>query len=240
MFLFCSKVPGLKTLNTPCLASETVSLTAQDIAVLDELTQLGLQLARLMCRAATKFLEAEPEPPAQGADPKTPPRPKPPAFATAFATAFAPAFAPACAQAFARIARVIQTGITLKNRLVAGQAPPEPAAPAMPETASDPRRPSIAAYLHKLVDALPHHPNARVLHRTIEARIDKLLAADPGYTLRGSDIVIPICTDLGLPYDLAKMHDDLIFPVGRTRKRRIPKLGLDDEPDIEANGHDPP
>jgi len=234
VFLFRSYHLGSKTLNTafPRSASELVFLTAQDIAVLDELTQLGLQLARLMCRAATKFLEAEPEPPAQGADPKTPSRPSPPDRA--------PAFAPAFAHAFGRIARVIQTGITLKNRLVARQAPPEAAPPAMPETASDPRRPAIAAYLHKVVDALPHHPNPRVLHRTIEARIDKLLATDPGYTLRGSEIVIPICTDLGLPYDLAKMHDDLIFPVGRTRKRRIPKLGLDDAPDMPPKGPDPP
>ncbi len=186
-----------------------------DIAVLDELSRLGMQLARLMVRQAEVAQDAQLDPAAKTAG-------------------HAPAFAPA----FASISRAIQSGIALRSRLAAGQTPPEEAAPVQPETANDPRRPSIAAYLHKVVDALAHHPNRRVLHHTIEARIDKLLAADPGYTVPGSDIVIPICTALGLPYDLAKMHDDLIFPVGRTRKRRIPKLGLDDDPDILGNGHD--
>jgi hypothetical protein len=84
---------------------------------------------------------------------------------------------------------------------------------------------------------VPHHPNQRALHHTIEARIDTGLAADPGYTLAGGDIVVPICKGLGLGYDFSKMHDDLIYPVGYVRKRR--GRPLDDDPDTPLQGPDP-
>jgi hypothetical protein len=222
--------PDPKTLTTPTprIASEQVSPAVQDIAALDELTQLGMQLARLIVRAATKLHEAEPEPEPAKADPAAPPRPKTPDYGLAFA----------------RVSRAVQTGITLKTRLANGQIPPEdPAIPTQPETASDPRRPAIAAYLHGLADAVPHHPNRRALHHTIEARIDKGLAADPGYTLAGGDIVIPICKGLGLTYNLAQMHDDLVYPVGYVRKHRRPLDDEDDfgeDPDIPPHGPGPP
>jgi hypothetical protein len=226
MFLFRSDPPpDPKTLTTPTprIASEQVSPAVQDIAALDELTQLGMQLARLIVRAATKLHEAEPEPEPAKTDPDAPPRPKTPDYGLAFA----------------RVSRAVQTGITLKTRLANGQIPPEdPAIPTPPETASDPRRPAIAAYLHAAADAVPHHPNRRALHHTIEARIDKGLAADPGYTLAGGDIVVPICKGLGLAYDFSKMHDDLIYPVGYVRKRR--GRPLDDDPDTPPQGPDPP
>ncbi len=208
-----------KTLNIvpPCTAPRPASPAEQDIAVLDELTQLGMQLARMIVRQATKLNEAEPEP--VPADPDAPPPPKTPDHGLAFA----------------RVSRAIQGGIALKTRLANGETPPEDLIPAPPPTADDPRRPAIAAYLHAAADAVPHHPNRRVLHQTIEARIDKGLAADPGFTLAGGDIVIPICKGLGLTYDLAQMHDDLVYPIGYVRKRRRP---LDDEdPD---HGPDPP
>jgi hypothetical protein len=234
MFLFRSDPPpDPKTLTTPTprIASEQVSPAVQDIAALDELTQLGMQLARLIVRAATKLHEAEPEPEPAKADPAAPPRPKTPDYGLAFA----------------RVSRAIQTGITLKTRLTNGQIPPEEAIaiPTPPETANDPRRPAIAAYLHELADAVPHHPNRRLLHQTLEARIDKGLAADPSFTLAGGDIVIPICKGLGLTYDLAKMHDDLIYPVGYVRKRRFRPLDdeagdPDKDPEIPAHGPGPP
>jgi hypothetical protein len=191
--------------------------------VLDELTQLGMQLARIIVRQATKLHDAEPDP--VPADPEAPPRAKTPDHGLAFA----------------RVSRAIQGGIALKTRLAHGELPAEEnLVPAQPETASDPRRPAIAAYLHGLVDALRHHPDRRALHQTIEARIDKGLAADPGYTLAGGDIVVPICKGLGLTYDFSKMHDDLIYPVGYVRKRRGRPLDDEADPDPPANGPDPP
>jgi len=96
----------------------------------------------------------------------------------------------------------------------------------------------MADYLHAAIDSLPKHQNRAALHQQVEHYIDDYIAYDPKQTFSGSELVIPICETLGLPYDEAKMHDDLVFLPSAPYQRRTLNLDVDDEPDIP--GPDPP
>jgi hypothetical protein len=98
----------------------------------------------------------------------------------------------AAALLFTRLCRVIQTAITLENRLATGQA-----APTAP-TRTDPRRATLRCVIN---NATADTPNANALKRQAFDRLDQALALDPNCEYTADAILGPICTDLGLKYD---------------------------------------
>jgi len=138
-----------------------------------EMAEIAMRLAAAAATRAELDLAATPP---EAPTPKTPPRNN-----------------LAAALLFTRLCRVVQSAITLENRLATGQT-----APATP-TKPDPRRATLRCVIN---NATADTPNANALKRQAFERLDQALAQDPDCEYTADAILGPICTDLGLKYAL--------------------------------------
>jgi hypothetical protein len=182
----------LKTTGTGRTALNT-PLTDQaqtrHLAMLQRLAEIGMQLAE---RAAAEALQ---EPSAE--IPKRR-RPDPTLL-------------------FIRLSAMVRACITQQARLAAGKVPAAPRAQG--QTGSDPRRHLVSAFLHDAIEDSPKPKPARAkIHHEVEAVIDEYLARDPELRHAGGEVIIEICEKFDIPYDTARMVDDLLLPPGQTRE----------------------
>jgi hypothetical protein len=160
--------------------------------MLQELAELGMQLARLAVHDAQQDHTAEPTRPRR-ADPRL---------------------------TFLRLSSGIRETIVLKTRLAAGFLPPAPRAPRdskpQPTTAQttkeDPRRPLILRYFRDGIDLTRQKSKIATSQHIVETHIDAALAQDPEARLPGRDILQKICKSLDLPFYVNRMHSDLLRP----------------------------
>jgi hypothetical protein len=96
----------------------------------------------------------------------------------------------------------------------------------------DPREKPIEDYLLDIILKTPHVAVNRAAHQQIATRVDELLKSDPDFEYTGSMIVATVCDEFKIPYDLAQMSNDLIFPLNHPERKA--------RPHAFGNGHDPP
>jgi hypothetical protein len=192
---------GRETLNAilpktstevPELGAPTMS--ARDLDMLQELAELGMQLARLAVAQAKQDEAVEPPRPRR-ADPRL---------------------------IFLRLSTAIRETIILKTRLAAGILPPPPRAPREPKTQpqpieaahqpEDPRRPLIRRYFSEAIDLTRQKSKIATSQAIVETHIDAELAKDPDHRRPGRDILLKICKSLDLPFYANRMHADLLRP----------------------------
>jgi hypothetical protein len=160
--------------------------------MLQELAELGMQLARLAVHEAQQDHANEPTRPRR-ADPRL---------------------------TFLRLSPGIRETIVLKTRLAAGILPPAPRAPREPKpqhpatqtTAEDPRRPLILHYFREGIDLTRQKSKIATSQHIVETHIDAALAQDPDARLPGRDILQKICKSLDLPFYANRIHSDLLRP----------------------------
>jgi hypothetical protein len=171
--------------------------TEADIAMLQRLAELGMQLAELA--AARALVEAQPE--NQASEPGRRPRTDPSLL-------------------FTRLARTVRDTIAQKVSLTPRTTPAE--SPAAAKTRKDPRRPFIAAEFDRAV-ATSDYPkiDRPALRREIDDRLTEALAADPDCLVAGGEFVMTICKEFGLDFDIAQFADEVLVPPGH----RLPGVG---------------
>jgi hypothetical protein len=160
--------------------------------MLQELAELGMQLARLAVHEAQQDHASEPTRPRR-ADPRL---------------------------TFLRLSTGIRETIVLKTRLAAGILPPAPRAPREPKpqntttptTTEDPRRPLILHYFREGIDLTRQKSKIATSHHIVETHIDAALAQDPHHRLPGRTILRKICKSLDLPFYANRIHTDLLRP----------------------------
>ncbi len=182
---------GDKALNAiiPKASPQAPELTARDLDLLQELAELGMQLARLAVQQAQQDQATEPRP--RRADPRL---------------------------IFIRLSTTIRETIVLKTRLAAGILPPPPRPPREPKTQpsdasqrlEDARRPLILRYFRDGIDLTRQKSKIATSQQIVEAHIDAELAKDPDHRLPGRDILLKICKSLDLPFYANRMHSDLL------------------------------
>jgi hypothetical protein len=168
--------------------------------MLQELAELGMQLARLAVEQAQQDQAAEPPRPGR-ADPRL---------------------------IFLRLSSAIRETIVLKTRLAAGILPPAPRPPREPKTQpqhieaphqpEDPRRPLILRYFSEGIDLTRQKSKIATSRQIVENHIDAELAKDPEARLAGRDILLKICKSLDLPFYANRMHSDLLRRAPQTPK----------------------
>ncbi len=170
--------------------------TARHLAMLRELAEIGMALARALGQQALVALA----PPA----PETPePAPAPP-------SRIDPGLA------FARVARVVRQIIALEARIVADRdAPPRPPRPdgrpaRRPDRSADPRHATIRRVLHEAARLDARGAAPAPLLRRIDERLGDELDADPDQDIPIEEIIAGLCEDLGLGRDLARVSDELL------------------------------
>jgi len=182
--------------------------TEADIAMLQRLAELAMQLAEITVASALK--EAQPE---AGTAEKT--RRADPALV------------------FTRLARTVRDTIALKVKISATIVPAE--SPEAAKTRKDPRRPFIAAEFDRAV-ATSDYPkiDRPALRREIDDRLTEALAADPDYQVAGGEFVMTICNEFGLEFEVAKFADELLVPPGHPLPGKGPILKRDNPDDLAA------
>jgi hypothetical protein len=185
---------GRKPLNA--ILPNAPELSDRDLDMLQELAELGMQLARLAVQQAQQDEAAEPPRPRR-ADPRI---------------------------IFLRLSNTIRETITLKTRLAAGILPPPPRPPREPKTQPQPqpqpteaspepqdaRRPLILRYFREGIDLTRQKSKIATSQQIVENHIDAELAKDPEARLPGRDILLKICKSLDLPFYANRMHSDLL------------------------------
>jgi hypothetical protein len=186
---------GDKALNAiiPKASPQAPELTARDLDLLQELAELGMQLARLAVQQAQQDQATEPRP--RRADPRL---------------------------IFLRLSTTIRETIVLKTRLAAGILPPPPREPKAPPAEAlnkpeDARRPLILRYFRDGIDLTHQKSKIATSQQIIETHIDAELAKDPDHRRPGRDILLKICKSLDLPFYANRMPPDLLRPP-QTRK----------------------
>jgi hypothetical protein len=192
MFHFQYDRCGRKTLNA--ILPKAPELTARDLDMLQELAELGMQLARLAVQQAQQEPATEP------------PRPR---RADRHLI-------------FLRLSTAIRETIILKTRLAAGILPPPPRAPREPkihpqpieatQQPEDARRPLILRYFREGIDLTRQKSKIATSQQIVENHIDAELAKDPEHRLPGRDILLKICKSLDLPFYANRIHADLLRP----------------------------
>ena len=187
-----------------------------------ELADLGMQLTRAAAAKAMRDAEA--------------------------ASAAAPrARSPDPTLAFARLSREVRQIITLECHLAAGPAAAAsvprrhaaqhpgdkprrgtPAAPKVPETKPanpDNRRALIRQVVNDLTE---QHPDRDIVRMQFTARADRALAADPGYHIPASRILLDIASKMGLDLETAEVsqeiYDELLPHRFRTQEAEQPAV----------------
>jgi hypothetical protein len=184
---------GDKTLNAilPKASPQAPELNSRDLDMLQELAELGMQLARLAVQQAQQDPATEPRP--RGADPRL---------------------------IFLRLSSAIRETLALKTRLAAGILPPPPR-PARepkaqpneaPQRLEDARRPLILRYFREGIDLTRQKSKIATSQQIVEAHIDAELAKDPDHRLPGRDILLKICKSLDLPFYANRMPSALLRP----------------------------
>jgi hypothetical protein len=159
--------------------------------MLQELAELGMQLARLAVR------QAQQEPATAS---NTPKRSDP-------------------SLVFLRLSTAIRDTIILKTRLAAGILPAPPRQPreakTQPhptETPQDARRALILRYFREGIDLTRQKSKIATSQQIVETHIDAELAKDPEGRLPGRDILLKICKSLDLPFYANRLPSDLLRP----------------------------
>ncbi len=166
--------------------------TARHLAMLRELAEIGMALARAIGEQALAALEAPPP------DPETPQPEAPPSPAPNRADP---------GLAFARVARAVRQCIALEARIAAGPLP-APRGRAAPQPAPDPRREHIRRVVRLAAEA--DGLSFTALKREIDERLDDELEADPDGDTPVEEIIFAIIRDFGLARDLAHQPDEVI------------------------------
>ncbi len=181
---------GDKALNAiiPKASPQAPELTARDLDMLQELAELGMQLARLAVQQAQQDQATEPRP--RRADRHL---------------------------IFIRLSTTIRETIVLRTRLAAGILPPPPRVPKGQPTEAlnkpeDARRPLILRYFRDGIDLTQQKSKIATSQQIIETHIDAELAKDPDHRLAGRDILLKICKSLDLPFYANRMPGDLLRP----------------------------
>jgi len=166
---------------------EPADSTARSVVMLQRLAEFGMQLAE---HAAAEALQ---KPTAEAPKHR---RPNPTLL-------------------FIRLSAMVRACITQQARLAAGKLPAKPRAPR--QTSEDPRRHPISAFLHDAIEDSPKPKTARAeIHTAVEPIIDEYLASDPEMLYAGVQVVIEICQEFDIPYDLARLPDELLCPPGKS------------------------
>ncbi len=166
-------------------------LNPRDLDMLDELAELGMQLARLAVQQAQQ-------------DQAEPPRPR----------------RPDRHLIFLRLSSAIRDTLVLRTRLAAGILPPPPRLPREPKTLpaeashqpEDARRALILRYFREGIDLTRQKSRIATSPQIIETHIDAELAKDPDHRLPGRDMLQKICRSLDLPFYANRIPGDLLRP----------------------------
>jgi hypothetical protein len=159
--------------------------------MLQELAELGMQLARLAVQQAQQDQATEPRP--KRADRHL---------------------------IFIRLSTAIRETLILKTRLGAGLLPPPPRPPREPKTPppeaphrlEDARRPLILRYFREGIDLTRQKSKIATSQQIIETHIDAELAKDPDHRRPGRDILLRICKSLNLPFYASRIPPELLRP----------------------------
>jgi len=202
MFHFRYELFGVATLNAilpTASAQQAPELNLRDVDLLQELADLGMQLARLAAQEARQH-QAQQEP-----EPARPRRADPLLI-------------------FLRLSHAICQTIILKTRLATGILPPPPRASKTrtadleaPQKPEDPRRPLILRYFREGIDLTRQKSKIATSLQIVEDHIDAELAKDPQHRLPGRTILRNICRSLDLPFYASRMHSDLNRSRGNAR-----------------------
>ncbi|HEX4262559.1 MAG TPA: hypothetical protein VHY76_15790, partial [Acetobacteraceae bacterium] len=202
---------------------------ARHLRQLEELAELGMEMARAVAEAALH--------PPPAADPAAP---------------AAPAHTPKRTDpglVFARLAHSVRQTIALEARIAAGT---ETRTFGRPPPPPDPRRALLREALHGAAEPRsgprsgPGRADASGFRREIDERIDDELAADPAGDIAIEDLLVIIARDLGVTLDYSRLSDAVI---GMTDAEPEPEPEPDPEPDPAApapppgpapHGPDPP
>ncbi|HEX4260480.1 MAG TPA: hypothetical protein VHY76_05220 [Acetobacteraceae bacterium] len=176
---------------------EQAERTARHLAMLRELSEIGMALARAIGEQALAALET-PSP----SDPQAVP------------TAPAPNRTDP-GLAFARVARAVRQCIALEARIAAGPLPAARGRGA-PRPAPDPRRETVRRVVRLAAEA--DGLSAATLKRDIEERLDEELDADPDGEIEVEDHIAAILGDLGLGRNLARQPDEVLAILIRPRR----------------------
>jgi hypothetical protein len=187
---------GPKALNAilPNACPQAPELGARDLDMLQELAELGMQLARLAVQQAQMD---------QAAAANNAKRPDP-------------------SLVFIRLSAAIRDTIVLKTRLAAGILPAPPRPPREPKiqpppidapnATRDARRALILRYFREGIDLTRQKSKIATSQQIIETHIDAELAKDPQARLAGRVILLKICKSLGLPFHANRIPSDLLCP----------------------------
>jgi hypothetical protein len=159
--------------------------------MLQELAELGMQLARLAVQQAQQEQATEPPRPKR-ADPSL---------------------------VFLRLSTTIRDTIILKTHLAADILPAPPRPPREPKTQPHPteapqdaRRALILRYFREGIDLTRQKSKIATNQQIVETHIDAELAKDPDHRLPGRDILLKICKSLDLPFYANRIPNDLLRP----------------------------
>jgi len=159
--------------------------------MLQELADLGMQLARLAVQQAQQDKSAEPPRPRR-ADPSL---------------------------VFLRLSTAIRDTIVLKTRLAAGILPPPPRPPREARTQPHPaeappdaRRALILRYFREGIDLTRQKSKIATSQQIVETHIDAELAKDPQARLPGREILLKICKSLDLPFYANRLPGEFLRP----------------------------
>jgi hypothetical protein len=166
--------------------------------MLQELAELGMQLARLAVQQAQQAQQD------QATTPNTTRRADP-------------------SLVFLRLSTAIRDTIVLKTRLAAGILPAPPRPPREPKTQpqnhahpteapQDPRRALILRYFREGIDLTRQKSKIATSQQVVETHIDAELAKDPDHRRPGRDILLRICKSLDLPFYASRIPSDLLRP----------------------------
>jgi hypothetical protein len=219
---------------------EQAERTARHLAMLRELAEIGMALARALGQQALAALEA-PAPEAPETAPSDPVHPAP--------------VRPDPGLGFARVARAVRQTIALEARIIADRdAPPRPPRPERhpgrrPGRHPDPRHATIRRVLHEAAAADARGAAPATVLREIDERLDDELDADLDQDIPVADIIVAICNDLGLARDLAQQSDEFVAIIslaGSSRPEDDPACDPSAPPPIlpppvpRRSGPDPP
>jgi hypothetical protein len=158
-----------------------------------ELTDIGMELARLAAAKARASLAADPPP--DGSETRHP-----------------PAKTSDAAVLFIRLSRSVQQAVALEAR-IAGDAPAgrQTKTPASTKTLRADPRWTIIRDIIKI--ALEKNPDRREIQREAEARLQEELQADPEQTLTTRQTLQTIIDDVGIEVDYHQLPDELLHPL---------------------------
>jgi hypothetical protein len=138
----------------------------------------------------------------------------------------------------ARLSRMVRDTVMMRAKLAAGILPRDrsqdenSSGASLPKKPVDPRERHVCDFLVDIILKTPHVAVDRAVHQQIPILVKEHLESDPEFEHSGSEIVAAICDQFKIPYDLAQMSNDLIFPINHPERKA--------RPHAFDHGHDPP